>query len=302
MGREKPRSARSLASPPPIATPPIAPPQSPLLCPSPPLPLPSRPPSRRHLHLLRLSPDHLLRGRRAARPTSAPATRAAGDLRRSWHGGAAWGGGGGGAPAAEPAAVAPPAPCSSSALRRPWRTATAMVQPTKEPNGLEDFLLPLPSRAPSSSPAWAAATTPSWPISRLRHGRAVAAPALGTSTACRTSWAPALGTSGTEDTWRRSPDPLMARKSKGRAGTPTELLGTAGRRSTRSSGLLCHRGCRPAAQEPALLRLFFKRDQKWQRVVVVLGNDERETGWMLQDSMWYENQDANATSQPVYQA
>jgi hypothetical protein len=27
-------------------------------------------------------------------------------------------------------------------------------------------------------------------------------------------------------------------------------------------------------------------DRKWQRVVVVLGNDERETGWMLQDSMW----------------
>jgi hypothetical protein len=26
-------------------------------------------------------------------------------------------------------------------------------------------------------------------------------------------------------------------------------------------------------------------DRKWQRVVVVLGNDERETGWMLQDSM-----------------
>jgi hypothetical protein len=26
-------------------------------------------------------------------------------------------------------------------------------------------------------------------------------------------------------------------------------------------------------------------DRKWQRVVVVLGNEERETGWMLQDSM-----------------
>jgi hypothetical protein len=26
-------------------------------------------------------------------------------------------------------------------------------------------------------------------------------------------------------------------------------------------------------------------DRKWQHVVVVLGNEERETGWMLQDSM-----------------
>jgi hypothetical protein len=27
-------------------------------------------------------------------------------------------------------------------------------------------------------------------------------------------------------------------------------------------------------------------DRKWQHVVVVLGNEERETRWMLQDSMW----------------
>jgi hypothetical protein len=61
---------------------------------------------------------------------------------------------------------------------------------------------------------------------------------------------------------RTEPDLLMEKKSKGRAGAATESLGTAARRSTRYRVLLCHQGHKPAAQEPALLLLFFKGDQQ----------------------------------------